>query len=141
MNLDRGAPRRASAVVQLRREELEPCLGEIGVEGKGSRYQAPPHHEEADVIDETDVTLRRPSQLADTRSVQILIHPFDHKRGRILPELVCRREAETGLEQGDRLDEHVIVSEQIFATRQNRLQMPDRCAVVGIGGVGPSVDR
>ena len=92
------------------------------------------------MIHETHTAFSRSLQLADAGGVQIVIHPLDHKPRRVLCELGGSRKAETRLQQGDGLDEHVIVSEQFFAALEQRLQPPNRRVMVGIGGVRPGVD-
>jgi hypothetical protein len=60
-----------------------------------------PHHEKANLIHETDLTLFRSRQLADAGGVQVLIHPFDDKRLRVLGQLGRCRESETRLKESD----------------------------------------
>jgi hypothetical protein len=123
-------------------EEVETFPREVVVECECGRDRVAGHHDEADSVDETEMTPWGTAKVIESFLLNRSIDPHDFEELKSIVEKIDGDPAsEASLEKCNRFDEDVIVREDRVAALDDLPEYGLRAIVILIAPVGERVDR
>ena len=124
--------------VGLGPEEPETGGHEVGVERQGLFDSAPPHHEKAHLIHQARSGAGRKGRRS--LLMESFSHPLDVERRNVARQVESRLTAQTPMQQGHRLHQHVVVGNQARTAAEGDIEPAPGEPVELVPAIGQGVD-